>query len=189
MIAGFVLRHMADERETFKEAVAEGKKEKAPLTAAVRGHGKTILPMIGAGSATAIASYSIQGYLLAYTTQQLGMPANTAVIAITIAAAVSVFGIPLGGWLSDRVGRRPLMIGGGIATALFALPFWLLVGTKSLPVISMAVSLAFAVILGIITAISVLLLRETAPRALHRRAIKSGASDGSTPIDVEYAEV
>lgn len=42
---------------------------------------------------------------------------------------------------------------------------------------------------GVITAISVLLLPETAPRALRRKAIKSGASDGSTPIDVEYAEV
>ncbi|MFC9425968.1 MFS transporter [Streptomyces sp. NPDC056987] len=254
VIAGFVLRHMAEESETFKDAVAEGKKEKAPLAAAVRGHGRTILLMIGAGCATAVASYSIQGYLPAYTTQQLGLPANVAVIAITIAAAVSVFGVPIGGWLSDRVGRRPLMIGGAIAIALFAAPFWLLVGTKSLPVISLAVSLGFAVMLnsmifgpagsfysellptevrfsglvlarettavlfsgtapfiatllvhaggdrpwllvgymalsGIITAVSVLLLPETAPRALRRKAIKSGASDGSTPIDVEYAEV
>ncbi|MFE3826599.1 hypothetical protein [Streptomyces sp. NPDC059092] len=42
---------------------------------------------------------------------------------------------------------------------------------------------------GAITAISVLPLPETAPRALRRKAIRSGASDDSTPIDVEYAEV
>ncbi|MFI9024206.1 MFS transporter [Streptomyces sp. NPDC053560] len=254
VIGGFLLRHVADESETFKEAVAEGKKEKLPLTAAVRSHGRTILLMIGAGSATAVASYSIQGYLPAYTTQQLGMPANAAVIAITIAASVSVIGVPVCGWLSDRFGRRPLIITGALATALFAAPFWLLVGTKSLPVITMAVCLAFAVLLnslifgpsgsffsellptevrfsglvlarestavlfsgtapfiatllvhagggspwllagymalsGVITAVSVLLLPETAPRALRRKAIKSGDSDGSTPIDVQYAEV
>ena len=67
--------------------------------------------MIGAGAATAIASYSIEGYLPAYTSQQLKLPANTAVIAITVASAISIIGVPFGGWLSDRVGRRPLMIG------------------------------------------------------------------------------
>ncbi|MFJ4838839.1 MFS transporter [Streptomyces sp. NPDC088746] len=254
VIAGFVLRYLAEESDTFEEAVAEGKKEKLPLVTAVRSHGRTILLMIGAGCATAVASYSIQGYLPAYTTQQLGMPANVAVIAITIAASVSVFGVPFCGWLSDRVGRRPLMIGGGIAIALFAAPFWLLVGTESLPLIAMAVSLGFAIMLnsmifgpagsfysellptevrftglvlarettavlfsgtapfiatllvhagggspwllagymalsGIITAISVWLLPETAPRALRRKAVRSGKSDDSIPVDVEYAEV
>lgn len=254
VVAGFALRYLAEESETFKEAQAEGRTRKAPLAVALRSHGRTIVLMIGAGTATAIASYSIQGYLPSYTTQQLGLPKNMAVIAITIASAVSVFGVPLCGWLSDRVGRRPLMIGGGIAIALFAVPFWLMVGTGSLPVIALAVSLGFAIMLnsmifgpagsfysellptevrytglvfareitavlfsgtapfiatllvhagggspwwlagymalsGIITAISVLLLPETAPRALRRKAVRNGDSDDSTSIDVEYAEV
>ncbi|WP_310721166.1 MFS transporter [Streptomyces lydicus] len=254
VVVGFVLRWISEESETFREAVSEGRKAKAPIVTAVRGHGRTILLMIGAGCATAIASYSIQGYLPSYVTEQLGLTSNDAVLPITIASAVSVLSIPCAGWLSDRVGRRPLMIGGGIGIAVFAAPFWLLVGTKSFPVIVLAVVIGFALILnslvfgpagsfyaeqlptevrytglvlarevtavvfsgtapfvaavlvhadgdqpwylaafmalsGIITAVCVLLLPETAPRALRRRALRDGSSDGSIPVDVEYAGV
>ncbi|MGW8379875.1 MFS transporter [Streptomyces sp. ODS28] len=146
--AGVVLRYLSEESETFKNARAEGRTRRTPLVTAVRGHGKRILLMIGAGCATAVASYSIQGYLPSYTTQQLGLPPNVAVIAITVASAVSVLGVPLCGALSDRVGRRPLIIGGGVAIAAFAFPFWLVVGTGSLPLITLAVILGFAVLLN-----------------------------------------
>ncbi|GLY68804.1 MFS transporter [Amycolatopsis taiwanensis] len=148
IIAGLVLRYFSEESDTFKAAVSEGKQQKAPVVTAVRSHGKTIGLMIGAGCATAIASYSIQGYLPSYTTHQLGLPKNVAVIAITVASALSVFGIPIGGWLSDHVGRRPLIIGGGIAIAVFAVPFWLLVGTRSLPLITLAVCVGFGILLN-----------------------------------------
>ncbi|POX42850.1 MFS transporter [Streptomyces sp. Ru73] len=149
VIGGIVLRYTSEESESFKDAVAEGRTEKAPLVKAVRGHGRRILLMVGAGCATAIASYSIQGYLPdAYTTQQLGLPDNVAVIAITVASAVSIFGVPFCGWLCDRIGRRPLIIAGGLAVAVCAGPFWLLVGTESTPLIVMAVILVFAVMLN-----------------------------------------
>lgn len=254
VIGGIVLRYTSEESESFKDAVAEGRTENAPLVKAVRHHGRRILLMIGAGCATAVASYSIQGYLPAYTTQQLGLPDNVAVIAITVASAVSVFGVPVCGWLCDRIGRRPLIIAGGLAIAVFAGPFWLLVGTRSTPLIVMAVILGFAVMLnsmifgpagsfysellptevrytglvlarettavlfsgtapfiatllvhagggspwllagymtlsGIVTAVSVLLLPETAPRALRRKERRGGGGDGRTPAGIEYTEV
>lgn len=148
VVAGFALRYFSEESETFKAAAEEGRKQRVPLAMAVRHHWRTILLMIGAGSATAIASYSIQGYLPSYTTKQLHLPANVAVIALTVSSAVSVVGIPLCGWLSDHFGRRPLIIGGGVAIAVFAGPFWLLVGTKSLPLITLAVVLGFSIMLN-----------------------------------------
>ena len=42
---------------------------------------------------------------------------------------------------------------------------------------------------GLVTAVCTYTLTETAPRALRRAAIQAGASDGSVPIEVEYAEV
>ena len=149
-IAGLVLRYVTQESAVFQEAVADGRKRSRPLQEVLRSHKRTVALMIGAGAATAIASYSIQGYLPAYTSQQLKLPANTAVIAITVASAISVVGVPFGGWLSDRVGRRPLMIGGGIAIAVFAVPFWLMVGSRSLPMIVLAVTIGFAIILNTI---------------------------------------
>ncbi|MEU8719164.1 MFS transporter [Streptomyces antimycoticus] len=80
----------------------------------------------------------------AYPHQELGPPDNVAVIAITVASAVSIFGVPSCGRLCDRLGRRPLITAGGLAIAVFAGPFWLLAGTKATPLIVMAVILGFA---------------------------------------------
>lgn len=254
VVVGFILRYTTDESSKFQEIAAEGKELSRPLVEVLKNHKRRVLLMIGAGCATAVASYSIQGYLPAYTTQQLGLPANTAVIAITIASAVSVVGVPICGWISDHVGRKPLMIGGGFAIALFAFPFWLLVGTKSLGLIVIAVTVGFGIMLnslifgpagsfyseqlptevrytglvlsrettsvvfsgtapfvatllvhlggdspwilaiymaasGVVSALCTLRLDETAPRARRRAALRAGTSDGSVPIDVEYAEV
>ncbi|MFT6620317.1 MAG: MFS family permease, partial [Limisphaerales bacterium] len=53
-----------------------------------------------------------------------------ALTGVWIAAAVQIFAIPLFGILSDKVGRRPVYMGGAIFMALFAFPFFWLVETK-----------------------------------------------------------
>jgi MFS family permease len=56
-----------------------------------------------------------------------GQAGSIGFIALTIAAAVAIIMVPLTGALSDRWGRRPMVIAGTIFSALFAFPFfWLL---------------------------------------------------------------
>jgi MFS family permease len=44
---------------------------------------------------------------------------------VMIAAGVALFTIPLFGWLSDRVGRRPVFVAGTVVAGLLAFPlFW-----------------------------------------------------------------
>jgi MFS family permease len=65
--------------------------------------------------------------------------------AVVTGAIVTVFTIPLFGWLSDRFGRRPVFIGGVTFTLLFAFPFfWLLETTQPL-LILLALVLALAI--------------------------------------------
>ena len=56
-----------------------------------------------------------------------------------------MFCIVLFSWLSDKIGRRPVYMGGALFSALFAFPFFLMVGTRD-PVM---ISLAFILIMGI----------------------------------------
>jgi MHS family shikimate/dehydroshikimate transporter-like MFS transporter len=254
VIVGLILRYTVEESSKFRQVVDAGRREARPLAEVLKHRKKTVLLMIGSGGATAVASFSIASYLPSYTSQQLSLPANVPVIAIAIASAISIFSTPFAGWLSDHVGRKPLIVCGGFLTAAFAYPFWLLVDSKSYPIICIAVSLGYAVLLnslvfgpagsffseqmptqvrytglvmgreinsvlfsgtapliavllvhwdggqpwilaaymaisGIATALCTLALRETAPRALRRRAIREGRSDGSIAVDVEYAEV
>ncbi|MER7506017.1 MFS transporter [Nonomuraea pusilla] len=50
--------------------------------------------------------------------------------------------IPLFGALSDRVGRRPVYLGGVVAAALWVFAFFPLLGTRSFPLIALAALVA-----------------------------------------------
>ena len=63
-------------------------------------------------------------YMNTFATHTLGIPpaqafgATVAVGAATCGAIINL----LGGWLSDRIGRKPVMIGVDLAVALLGLP-------------------------------------------------------------------
>jgi MFS family permease len=55
-----------------------------------------------------------------------------------MAAVAQIIGIPLAGALSDRIGRRPVLIGGALATMVWAYVFFMLVNTQSTSLIYLA---------------------------------------------------
>ena len=65
--------------------------------------------------------------------------------AISLAAIVEIFAIPFYGWLSDKLGRRPVYLFGAIFTGVFAFPFFWLVetSTTSLMVLAVVCALVF----------------------------------------------
>lgn len=60
----------------------------------------------------------VMDYLTTYAADTLGLSARLAFVATMVGAFSMMCCDPLGGWLSDRVGRRPVMI---VSTALLAL--------------------------------------------------------------------
>ncbi|MGH3950842.1 MAG: MFS transporter [Pseudonocardiaceae bacterium] len=111
----------------------------APLREAIRTHRKQIL--LGSGllfATNAIFYISIAG-VLDYGTRELGLERSP---LLAIALGSSVVGIAvifLSGWLSDRVGRRPLLFAGAGLIAAWAFPFFWLIDTGSLALIALAV--------------------------------------------------
>jgi MHS family shikimate/dehydroshikimate transporter-like MFS transporter len=62
--------------------------------------------------------------------------------AILVAAVISLVTLPLAGWLSDRVGRRPVFLTGALLTFLLAFPIYMLIDTKSPLLITLALCIA-----------------------------------------------
>lgn len=104
----------------------------APLKEALRTHRKPIL--LGAGlmfASNAIFYVSIAG-VLSYATTTLGLARESVLVVSLLSSLVSIPVILYAGHLSDRLGRRPLIIAGTVALIVWAFPYFLLVDTGSL---------------------------------------------------------
>jgi MFS family permease len=116
---------------------------RAPLAEAVRRNWRTILLACGTLSATNSLFYvSITG-LLSYGTKTLDMNRNSLLTATLLSAVVMTALLPYTGKLSDRYGRRTLILVGGLGVVAWAFPYFALVGTASAPMIFIAVTVGF----------------------------------------------
>jgi MFS family permease len=116
---------------------------RAPLAQVLRSRWGTILLGCGLLSATNSLFYvSISG-LLSYGTGSLGLKRDSLLTVVLLSSLAMLVIIPLSGHLSDKVGRRPLILIGGFGVAAWAFPYFWLVGTASLPLIFVAVAVGF----------------------------------------------
>jgi MFS transporter, MHS family, shikimate and dehydroshikimate transport protein len=85
--------------------------------------------------------YILTVWVLVYGNEHLKLPKSTMLWGVVIAALIGLIAIPSYGALSDRVGRRPLYLGGALFSLVFAFPFFWLVNTKTSILIWLAIVL------------------------------------------------
>jgi MFS transporter, MHS family, shikimate and dehydroshikimate transport protein len=89
------------------------------------------LKLIGAQAGIDITFYLLVVLGLTYLTQYAGVDRSTALVAVLVGAGVDAALQPVYGRLSDRVGRKPLMIGGAVVSAVLIVPYFALAGSGS----------------------------------------------------------
>jgi MHS family citrate/tricarballylate:H+ symporter-like MFS transporter len=157
---GFVLRRTLD--ETLWTA-APAHEEPAPS-----GYARiVVLGLILLGTATT-TNYLLE-YMTTYANVTLGMPANIAFGATAVIGLSGVICDSLGGWLSDRFGRKPIMIVPWLFLAIAVFPsFWMLERLRTGPALYTACA-----ILGCISTLSSATIIVTITESLPRR-VRSG---------------
>ena len=104
---------------------------------------KQLLLAAGISFGFGTLNYVVLGWLLSYTAVDLKIGAGLGLIALVIGYVFYGISDWVSSAISDRVGRRPVILTGGIAYAVWAFPMFAMVDTKSpvLIVVAMAVSL------------------------------------------------
>jgi metabolite-proton symporter len=145
LLVGVYIRMRVAETPVFTEANAKRPKLRVPAIEALRRHPRNFLVVIGARLAENGLGYLFPVFGLGYVINTLHMSREVAITGVMLGNFAEMFCIVLFSWLSDKIGRRPVYMGGALFSALFAFPFFLMVGTRN-PVM---ISLAFILIMGI----------------------------------------
>ncbi|MBP5989701.1 MAG: MHS family MFS transporter [Piscinibacter sp.] len=121
------IRLSMNESPAFKKMKEEGKTSKAPLTESF-GQWKNlkivILALIGLTAGQAVVWYTGQFYALFFLTQQLKVDAATANIMIAISLLIGTPFFIVFGALSDKIGRKPIIMAGCLIAALTYFPLF-----------------------------------------------------------------
>lgn len=121
-LIGFYLRNKLEDTPAFLQVESAGETSSAPFTEAVRTLWPQILNLIGFVVLLNVAVYTILTYLPTYLTAILDISDTEALfILIGVMAAMLVVITPIGA-LSDRVGRKPLLLGSAVGFLLLSYP-------------------------------------------------------------------
>lgn len=145
VVVGLFIRLRVEETPAFQQVKEARSESRMPVVEVLRTYPKQVLLAMGARFAENGAFYIFSTFVLSYGTKYLEMPRSAILNGVLLATALECLAIPLFAALSDRIGRRPVYMAGAAFTALFAFPFFWLMGTKSLPLIWLAIVLALAV--------------------------------------------
>ena len=127
LIVSIWIRMQLNESPLFQKMKEEGTRSKAPLTESFGtwSNGKIVLlALFGATAGQAVVWYAGQFYALFFMTQTLKVDPITANLFIAAALAIATGGFILFGWLSDKIGRKPIIMAGCLLAALTYFPLF-----------------------------------------------------------------
>ena len=143
---GLFVRLRIEESRTFQQvAGSEDDPKRIPAVEVLRNYKGRIVLLMLAHIAPNSFFYLSATFIIAYATGTGSYTSQQALAAVAIAAALEIFTIPLFAALSDRVGRKPVYIGGLIGLAILAFPFFLLVNTGSFGLLVLALILVLSI--------------------------------------------
>jgi MFS family permease len=119
------IRLKLSETPLFQQMKAEGKGSKAPLTESFARWGNlkiVLLALFGLTAGQAVVWYTGQFYALFFLTQSLKVSGTTANILIALSLAIGTPCFILFGWLSDRIGRKRIILAGCLLAAITYIP-------------------------------------------------------------------
>ena len=128
---GLYIRIGLSETPVFAELDRTETEPRAPIMQVLTEYPKELVLSVGSRVGSDIAWYVFAMFMLVYLPKELGLPASIGFTAIVIASAVQLFGVPFFGAMSDRFGRRPVLLFGAIGGMIWGFVFFWLLDTKS----------------------------------------------------------
>jgi len=143
---GLYIRMRLQETPVFRELEAKKATARLPLVEVLTEHRRSFFTAVGL-KLSEISYVSIATvFAISYVTGQLAMARSVILNAIVLSAILALVAIPIFGWLSDRIGRKPMFFASCLFAMAFAFPMFWLLNTKDPSTITLTI--IAAIILG-----------------------------------------
>ncbi|KAA9159331.1 MHS family MFS transporter [Amycolatopsis acidicola] len=128
----WLLRRSLHEPEVFAELQETAETAKAPIIELFRDHWLTVL-RIAVCASFAMVNTIVNVFALAYATEVAGVSKTTMLLVISVANFVAVLTQPVYGIIADRIGRKPVFVGGLLGVGVMVFVFFSVIGTANVP--------------------------------------------------------
>ena len=160
-IGVFWLRRRLAETQSFENARAEGARSGFWRLVSEHPREALVVMLLTAGGTLAFYAYSI--YLQKFLVDTSGFSRETAAEINAGALALFMLAQPLAGALSDRIGRKPLMVGFGVLGVIFTYPIFTTLAMTRDPWAAFAIMVAALLIVTGYTSINAVVKAELFP--------------------------
>ena len=123
---GYYLRRKVAETPAFEVAVERRAVERSPFFAAIREYHTRMLQAFGLSVVGHVCNFTFVIYLVNYAINTMKLPAGSALSCAVVWGLILVTLTPLVGHLSDRTGRRPMILASALLNVVFGYPLFLL---------------------------------------------------------------
>jgi MHS family proline/betaine transporter-like MFS transporter len=130
-LVGLYLRTRLEDTPAFREMAKSGKSARSPLREAIAGNWRMILNLIGIVLLLNVADYTLLTFMPSYLTTYLHVgdtPSQIITISVEVAMMIVITFI---GRLSDKIGRKPILLTSAIGFAVLSFPAVKLMATGS----------------------------------------------------------
>ncbi len=156
------LRRGMDESESYQREAGEAQGERGTLRALAK-YPKEIALVVGLTLGGTVGFYTFATYSQKFLENTAHLPRRQVTIVLFCAILVAAVLQPVFGRLSDRIGRRPLLLFFGIGGTLLTVPLMTIMGSTRNPVGAFFLVLAGLVVVAGYTSINAIVKAELFP--------------------------
>lgn len=139
---GIFIRLRVEESPEFVAAKRDNKTVRQPLLEVFKRHPREIVITAMVRAAENGPYYLFAAFILSYGSKELGVSRDFLLLAVTVAAGLTLVTVPLVGHLSDHHGRKKIISIGILTSAVWAFAYFGMLETQSAAIIFAAVSLS-----------------------------------------------
>ncbi|MCC2538166.1 MULTISPECIES: MFS transporter [Bacillus cereus group] len=161
-VAVLWLRRTMDESEQFSNIKSQ-KRESAGTVRALMKHPKAVLTVVGLTLGGTVAFYTYTTYLQKFMVNTVGLPKEVVSWINFVALLIFVVLQPIAGLLSDKIGRRPLLMAFGILGTLLTAPIFFFLEKTTEPMVAFLLMMVGLIIVTGYTSINAIVKAELFP--------------------------